>query len=1134
MRKSNKTQSILSLILSAILTMSIFTAFPITVSAVGPEAPSDLRIELMSNPLMVENITEPAFSWIMNSTNRGTLQTAYQIIVLDESGNTYWDSGKVLSNQSSGVKYVGDSLQANSSYTWMIKTWDQNDNESPWSDGTAFMTAIKNEWATTTSSIWANGTDNWAFFRKEFKTHDKPIKKVVLYATGYDPSFGRQNIYRVNLNGEFVGVGPTRTSTTVTSNDYNKSIMYNAFDITDRVSQDSTNTVGVICCSGKSRAFLAEIHIQYEDGQTDVIGTDESWKSFSDNNVFGTNRYHNRSHSWVGHTGYNEYIRGDLYPFGFDTVGFDDTTWNNSVANTNINKSLLVGYSAENMIEEIIEPVNITKHENGNWIVDYGESVWGGFIFTIDPQDESWDGSSKYVEILEGEVLYGPGTPGTNDTNIGSVKYNTAMGCDFKDRFYLLNQPQTMRMWGTHTFRYAEFIDLPEFVNEDNFTDYIQAYRFIYPSDFSVSSFDSPNETLNDIYEFCKRSIELMNCDLYVDSPNRERLPYEADAYIQMLANYATNDDFALARLSAEHMLFNPTWPMEWKLYGIKLMYEDYLNTGDSALLVKYYSSIKAALPDVLDDGFDTDTGIVTKVPGRASSSNADIFDWPSYYRKNISMTNQNVITNSFYYDAQMTLGKIAQVVGNEADANKYFETASISKAAIQNNFFDADKDCFKDSLTGPEGGKSNYSFQGNLFVTAWGAANEEQAKAAAGYMAAQGELKGGVYSSAFALPAMFRNGQGEVAVQYITGQDEYGNNTSSIQNWRHMMELGSGSTMEAFDESHDGTVSHSHPWGASPANILVDEIMGILPLSPAYETFQIKPVYTGLSYVSVSRPTIRGVIKAAYKTEESKYTLNITVPCNTTATVYLPADGVIYEGRSIISLDNAIDGIEFVGYENDGNTVIVEVGSGTYEFWVDRNLQLSTDAHNVMQDGYANITTGFATSINSNTAILNYTFDTELFEYADFHPADGVQVISKEATSDGARVVVMISDYNTQTYGSLAVHAKADAKLLNGWAIVKADVEYVAKGENDQKEIKKALASTTFTTVGDGTGEPVIPGDTNNDRVVDLIDLSNIIDWFGINTSNKDWNAKYTFFDFNNNGSIDIYDISYVAKLIK
>ena len=74
------------------------------------------------------------------------------------------------------------------------------------------------------------------------------------------------------------------------------------------------------------------------------------------------------------------------------------------------------------------------------------------------------------------------------------------------------------------------------------------------------------------------------------------------------------------------------------------------------------------------------------------------------------------------------------------------------------------------------------------------------------------------------------------------------------------------------------------------------------------------------------------------------------------------------------------------------------------------------------------------------------------------------------------------------------------------------------------------AGATVRFTTLGGGT---LVEGDTNEDFMVDMIDLSNMVDWFGYNEETEGWDDWYVYFDFNGNGRIDVYDIAYVARLI-
>lgn len=193
----------------------------------------------------------------------------------------------------------------------------------------------------------------------------------------------------------------------------------------------------------------------------------------------------------------------------------------------------------------------------------------------------------------------------------------------------------------------------------------------------------------------------------------------------------------------------------------------------------------------------------------------------------------------------------------------------------------------------------------------------------------------------------------------------------------------------------------------------------------------------------------------------------------------------------------------------------------------------LSTEAHNVKADQDVAINACWAEPVNSNTAVLKFAYDTEILNFVRFTPAAGVTVVNTETTAEGVEVVLMISDYSTQDYGDLILHTKAGAELTNQWIVVRGSVDYVELLADGTKEIKSISTSVSFTTSGNGNA-PYVPGDTNGDDVLDLIDLSNMIDWFGYKSSNPDWDAIYTFFDFNNNGEIDIYDIAYVANLVK
>ena len=189
--------------------------------------------------------------------------------------------------------------------------------------------------------------------------------------------------------------------------------------------------------------------------------------------------------------------------------------------------------------------------------------------------------------------------------------------------------------------------------------------------------------------------------------------------------------------------------------------------------------------------------------------------------------------------------------------------------------------------------------------------------------------------------------------------------------------------------------------------------------------------------------------------------------------------------------------------------------------------LQLNTDAHLVKKGEYFNLYPTFDKQINSNTAVLNFTFNKNLFDYRGFFPADGVTVLDSKATDSGYSFTVMVDDYETVDYGRVLFSAKEDADLQNEDHEILLTVQYVVKQNNGDKEIWTATASTTFVSTNGKDPFPPPGGEFT------LITLSNIIDHFGATPSHALWQEIIRFFDYNNNKVIDISDIVTVAQKI-
>ncbi len=258
-----------------LVVLSVLALCTVTFAASGkPTAPVGLLVNGVSNPLAIER-DATRFTWMSKDTERGTRQTAYQIVVVtnprSDSG-LIWDSGKIDSDQSASVEYDGKALPAATRFWWKVRIWDQTGKASSYSAPAYFDTGLnQGEW--TAQYIWDGTTNhnNFAYFRKTFLVTSKPILAKV-YVTAH-------NDYLLYCNGQPLGRGPARCDP------YHYG-QYNAYDITALL-KPGTNVLAAMAhwvgiwrdsgCNAKP-AFLLEARMDYSDGSHSTIGTDNSWR----------------------------------------------------------------------------------------------------------------------------------------------------------------------------------------------------------------------------------------------------------------------------------------------------------------------------------------------------------------------------------------------------------------------------------------------------------------------------------------------------------------------------------------------------------------------------------------------------------------------------------------------------------------------------------------------------------------------------------------------------------------------------------------------------------------------------------------------------------------------------------------
>ena len=165
-----------------------------------------LRIEGLDNPVGID-AEQPRFSWrIEATTEKGVIQTAYQIVVassldkLEKGEGDVWNSGKVSSDASLWIPYKGKQLKTNNRYYWKVKVWT-NKGEAAWSAPARWSMGLlsENDWKAQWIGMerlapWDSGTQ-WSRLSSRYLRKEFPAKKQIKYATAHISGMGLYELY---------------------------------------------------------------------------------------------------------------------------------------------------------------------------------------------------------------------------------------------------------------------------------------------------------------------------------------------------------------------------------------------------------------------------------------------------------------------------------------------------------------------------------------------------------------------------------------------------------------------------------------------------------------------------------------------------------------------------------------------------------------------------------------------------------------------------------------------------------------------------------------------------------------------------------------------------------------------------
>jgi hypothetical protein len=535
---------------------------------------------------------------------------------------------------------------------------------------------------------------------------------------------------------------------------------------------------------------------------------------------------------------------------------------------------------------------------NGNVLYDFEKDFFGKLRVDISMLS-SGDTAVLYIgEKLDesGKIDRKPGG------NIRSYRYVVTKNTE--DILFLPNVPDKKNTSGNAIrlplsmgivapFRYAE-IEKGPYAGKIKLSREYFHYRF----NDQASSFNSSDKALNAIWDLCKHTIKATSfMGLYIDG-DRERIPYEADALINQLSHYALDTEYSIARNTFEYLMLHPTWPTEWHLQMHQIAWFDYLYSGNTALINQYYDLLKLKTLEA----FEQPNGLIstTAKPQRKSFLDAihyvtfdnkqslrDITDWPQRGNKVAGpeyigesdlfvFCDYNSVVNAYYYQALKLMKKFAEITGRPEDVKYYDQKVKLLFQNYNHQFVNPSTGLIKDGDT-----TLHSSFHANFFALCFGLIAEEHKDKVKAFLKSK-DMACSVYGSQFFMDALYNEGMGDYALKMLTKKDERG--------WYHMIEVGAGMTMEAWDLKFKPNLDWNHAWGAAPSNLIAFRLMGIQPSAPGFAEATIKPEIGTLTTAAIRVPTALGTIYEKITQDEKNYKVVLELPIGMKAKVELPA----------------------------------------------------------------------------------------------------------------------------------------------------------------------------------------------------------------------------------------------------
>jgi alpha-L-rhamnosidase len=899
--------------------------------------PAELRTEYLSSPLAIDT-RAPRLSWIVEAGDaRGVLQTGYQILVassaevLAADKGDLWESGRVPGGRTNQIEYAGAPLTSRRRAFWKLRLWDQAGAASRWSAPAEWTMGLltPSDWSAHWIGDRTPSVDSVAatMLRRTFTARVRPARAIV-YATAL-------GVYELRINGERVGdhvLAPEFT-------DYHTRTQYQAYDVTPML-RAGENVLSAFLGDGwyaggvglaqalirKPRniygdhpRLLVQLEMTSRDGTVERVVSDAAWRVTRDGPILAS-----------------DLLNGERYDLrrempGWDKPGFDDARWHTADIDAAVTTALVAQPNEPVRITRDVVPVNVSEPKPGVYVFDLGQNMVGWSRLAVQ------GAAGTKVSISHAEMLGDDGTVYTDNLR----------GAQQTDSYILRGaQREVLEPHFTyHGFRYAQVTGLTA---RPRLTDLVG--RQVNSALRETGTFSSSSPLITKLWQNVVWTQRDNMIGIPTDCPQRdERLGWMGDIQVFVGTSIFNADmgafftkwmrdvrdaqtpdgrfaDFSpqpfqktLADMKRGDFMGVPGWGDA----GVVVPWRLWQQYGDRRQLAENYESAKRWIAFIRTNNPDL---LWKNKRGNDYGDwlNADTMNDSTIPRKGGEVPKPVFATMMFAYATDL-VGRMARVLGNDADARTYSALFGDIKTAFNAAYV-------KEDGTIEGNTQAGYALALHFDLLPESKRAAAVTRMLSGIDVYHGHMSTGFHSTYRMMLELTRSGHADVAYKLI--------NNTSFPSWGYSIQNGATTIWERWDGyvkgrgfQDKGMNSFNHYAIGAVGEWIYRSILGINndDAFPGYEHFVLRPVPGGgLSWAKGSYASIRGTIESSWRTANGVLSLDVTIPANTTATVYVPAasvERVTESGASVTAASGVLSA------RVEGGAVAVDVGSGKYRF---------------------------------------------------------------------------------------------------------------------------------------------------------------------------------------------------------